>query len=200
MIHRRQAHAEARQGPEIVEREARDALVNGEHQEVIRILVDGYGLDIYRSCLVLVRDAALAEDVQQEVFLDAYEALLQFDLEKRFLPWLRTIAIHRCLDELKVKRRRERRIVASDPLPDTTDLQRSSEEVLTYTWLAHALVECVDRLPQDMHDAVMLHFFEGMSYVDMAGVLKEPDTTLQARVKRCLIILRRCMHLRGIDV
>src|ERR1700754_687196 len=52
----------------------------------------------HRAAYLIVRDAAAAEDIAQEAFLAALNALGRFDRLRPFAPWLHRIAVNRAID------------------------------------------------------------------------------------------------------
>jgi RNA polymerase sigma-70 factor, ECF subfamily len=197
--HRKDANKSAPHESDI-ERAAHHALAHGDRNEVVGILYRGYGTRILRSCHAVVRDDALAEDVYQNVWIDVLEDLPKFDITATFLPWLHSIARHRALDELKMKGRRERRVMCTDPLPEKASPQRSSEDMVTQAWLTSEVEECLEDLPEELHQAVILRAFEGMSYPEMVALIGGTPAMLEARVRRGFILVRKCLNDRGIDL
>jgi len=52
----------------------------------------------YRAAYLVVHDAAAAEDIAQDAFLAAVDALDRFDRRRPFAPWLHRIVVNRALD------------------------------------------------------------------------------------------------------
>jgi RNA polymerase sigma factor (sigma-70 family) len=100
------------------EREARDALARGDPEGALASLMRAYGSPIYRFCRQLVADPDLAQDVHQTTFVQAFEGLAGFGGRGSFRAWLYGIARHRCLDALKIARRREKRFTLAAELPE----------------------------------------------------------------------------------
>ncbi|MCL6446471.1 MAG: RNA polymerase sigma factor, partial [Alicyclobacillus sp.] len=65
---------------------------------------------VYRVCLKMTEDRAAAEDVAQEVFLKAYDALPEFRQDASFSTWLYQITVHKCLDWRRAQTRSRQRI------------------------------------------------------------------------------------------
>ena len=80
-----------------------------------------YYLRLWRFCLKRLQDEHEAEDVAQEAFVRAWQALPGFAGERRFYPWLSVIAAHLCSN---VVRKRNR----SDPVPTLPDRNLASSE------------------------------------------------------------------------
>ena len=71
----------------------------------------------YRAALVVVGDAAAAEDIAQESFLAAVRALDRFDRRRPFGPWLHRIVVNRSIDWARARTLRRELDVDSAPEP-----------------------------------------------------------------------------------
>ena len=175
------------------EAEALAATAQRDWRRALTVLMEAYGNDLYRHCRQVVGDDALAEDVHQIVFVQAYRDLPRFHGRSSLRTWLYGIARHRCLDALKMSRRRRRRFLAQRELPDVIDPAAGADAGVRAAELERALME----LPPKVRIAVLLRYQDGLSYEEMAEVCGERAPTLQARVARALPRLRLCLEPRG---
>src|SRR6478752_8424084 len=87
-----------------------------EERRLVREAQDGSGTAMaqlyslhwrgaYRAAYLVVHDAAAAEDIAQDAFLAAVDALDRFDRRRPFGPWLHRIVVNRALDLLRAERR-----------------------------------------------------------------------------------------------
>ncbi len=182
------------------ERAALAALESNDREETLAILMRAYGVQVYRFCRQMLRDACLAEDALQNTFLAAYRDFARFEHRSSFKTWLYGIAAHRCQDLLKKRRRAEARFVAMDPLPEPSRGTATNEERVAAQEAERALETCLERLAPQARLAVLLRYREGLSYPEMAGVCQAQPATLQARVARALPALRRCVEGLGVSL
>ena len=180
------------------ERSVLAALDRGDPEEALAVLMRAYGTSLYRFCRELVADPDLVDDVHQMTFVQAYEGLPRFARRSSIRTWLFSIARHRCLDALKMDRRRRRRFGRIEEVPDQPGPGKSSEERLADRSLAAALEVCLRKLAPRIREAVLLRFQQGLSYADIERLTGERATTLQARVARALPVLRRCLEEQGV--
>jgi RNA polymerase sigma-70 factor (ECF subfamily) len=160
-------------------------------------LVDGHQDRLYSIALRLLGNPSDAEEVAQDAFVRAYRALESYESQRirtlELRPWLATIVVN-----LARNRFRRRRLVAipidpSDPaspdpattdprdIPHDTTLRRESERL----W-ATLLAE----LPLRYRVPVVLRHVDGLSYDEIADVLRRPPGTIKAQVHRGLAQLR----------
>jgi RNA polymerase sigma-70 factor (ECF subfamily) len=134
--------------------------------------------------LRILRDTGDAEDVVQEVFLQAWRQADRFD-PARGTPeaWLCTIARTRALDRLR--RRASRREDPSESAPPLASLPRNVE--------ALAVREALRELSQDQRRALELAYFEGLTQTEIAARLGEPLGTIKTRIRTAMIRLRESL-------
>jgi RNA polymerase sigma factor (sigma-70 family) len=154
-----------------------------------------HGTAVYRYCREALHDAALAEDVQQQVFIQAFRDLQHFHRRSSVRTWLFAIARHRVLDAVKA-RRRARSHVDDEDAASVPDLRPSPGESIDDARLHQALIACLHKLQPHVIAAVLLRYQQGFKFEDMADVCREKAGTLQAQVSRALPQLRRCIEHR----
>lgn len=179
------------------EGEILSALERGDHTAALRLLMQEYGAAIHRYCRQLVDDADLADEAHQMTFVQAFEGLGRFARRSSLRTWLFGIAHHRCLDLLKIHRRRQKRFPLMDELPERPAPVETSEDHLAARSRIGALGECLRQLAPHIRAAVLLRFQQGLTYEEMSRLEGERPATLQARVVRALPVLRRCLERKG---
>lgn len=174
------------------------ALERGDRRTALALLMRAHSRAILRYCHRILRSRALADDVHQCVFIEAFEDLGSFARRSTFRSWLHSIAYHRCLDAMKSRRRWSVRFLLSDDPIDDIDPDPSTEDRLAARLMSEAIEQCLGELPPLVRTAVLLRYEEGLTYEEMSRICKERPTTLQARVSRALPLLRRALEAKGI--
>lgn len=175
----------------------RDALERNDHQGALDLLVRTYGTTVRRYCSRITRDPALADDLCQTVFMQAYEGLGRLTKKTSIRSWLFSIAHHRCLDAAKVNRRFQRRFELAGEMPDGASRADSADELMVQQSFIEALRTCRDELPEAERSAVLLRYVEGLTYSEMSRISKEPIATLRERVARGVMRLAKLLTEKG---
>lgn len=175
--------------------ELADAFARCDYRQLITLLMERYGDDVHRFVCELVRDDVLADDVHQQIFIDAYRDLPRFAGRSSIKTWLFGIAWHRCLDALKIRRRLLARFT-SEPAVEQSDATPTPGERIDDARLCATLVRCLDEVSPETRTAILLRYHEDFTFEDMAAVCDEKAGTLQARVARALPALRACIESR----
>jgi RNA polymerase sigma-70 factor (ECF subfamily) len=151
----------------------------------------------------MVRDPVLAEDVMQQVFLEAHRDFHRFRGLSSRRTWLFGIATHRCLDALKSRRAAQARIEPIEGRDERLDLPepeapgRGPFEQLGHAQLLAALDGCLTSLSDDVRATVLMRFHTDMTYEEMEPYLDASADALQMRVSRAMPVLRRCLETKG---
>jgi RNA polymerase sigma factor (sigma-70 family) len=175
-----------------------EALSRGDRKTALTLLMGLYGTSIYNYCRHMLGNDADADDVQQTTFAQAYSDFGHYRRQSSLRNWLQSIARHRCLDFLKMKRRENRHVEHPETAPDVESNEASAEDQLHIGSIGKHLARCLDGLDEEVRDAILLRFMEHMSYEEMARVTGKRAATLQMRVARAMTGLRKCLEASGV--
>ena len=172
-------------------------VARSETRDALRCLMARHGAAVYRYCREALHDAALADDVHQQVFIEAFRDLPRFAGRSTVRTWLFGIARHRVLDAVK-QRRRAQTHLDDTQTADPPDPAPSPEQWLDDARLHDALRAAVAELDERIRSTLLLRYQQGLSFEEMAQTTGENPGTLQARVARALRRLReRIEHSMG---
>jgi RNA polymerase sigma-70 factor (ECF subfamily) len=165
------------------ERRILAALRQGRRQAYETVIDAHYG-SVYRFLLFLTGEGHLAEDLTQEVFASAWEALDRFRGRASMKTWLHRIAYNAFVD---AQRRRTRDVALvqglsdsrPDPAGDPVDELVAAEQV-------SQMVLALSRLESDDRAVLALRYVEALSYREMAQVLGRPNGTLRWLTSRAV--------------
>ena len=156
----------------------------------------------YRSPLVnflnrMVRDPATAEDLAQEVFLRVYRARKQYTPSAKFTTWLFRIATNLALNSVRDNRHQRLGISLDAPADgeDSRPVELKAREMrIDERMVERDRVERIRRavwsLPEKQRAAVVLHKYEEMDYMEIAGILECSEGALKSMLFRAYETLR----------
>lgn len=149
-------------------------------------------------CIRIVKDPVLAEDVMQQVFLQALRDVGRFEGKSSLRTWLFAVAGHRCLDAIRSRRRADLRIVQDDrKLDDLEGPAHEPHKRIARVQLLEALDSCMSVLSEEVRATVLLRFHAELTFEQMAAHLGASAEALQMRVARAMPVLRRCLEGKG---
>jgi RNA polymerase sigma-70 factor (ECF subfamily) len=158
---------------------------------------------IFRLAFHLVRSGAEAEDVTQETFVRAYQAIHRFDGRSEPFTWLYRIAVNLSLNTLRARKASRDSTPSDDPriealLHETRPSQGRDPATATQDkQLAMALVEGIDALSDTLRTTLILVCIDGLAHEDASKVLGCPEGTVAWRVHEARRKLREYLAERG---
>lgn len=164
-------------------------ILNGD-REAYSALVDRYKGPVFDLAYRMTGTYHEAEDLAQEAFVKAYETLKGFRKEKRLFPWIYTIALNLIRNHLK-KRLREMPVTASDPYLEAAEEKTHDPEHDTIIRQEiEMLSRCMQTLPPDLREAVILRCYQDLSFEEVSEILGISLGATKMRVYRGLERLR----------
>jgi RNA polymerase sigma-70 factor (ECF subfamily) len=166
-------------------------------------LVRRYQRRIFRLAFHLVRSGAEAEDVTQETFVRAYQAIDRFDGRSEPFTWLYRIAVNLSLNALRA--RKPTRDISSNDDPRLEALLtetrpshgRDPAAASADRQMAQALIEGIDKLSDTLRTTLILVCVDGLGHDEASKVLGCPEGTVAWRVHEARRKLREYLAARG---
>jgi RNA polymerase sigma-70 factor (ECF subfamily) len=171
--------------------------------EAFRPLVLAHQRMAFSISLRMLGSRADAEDVVQQAFLDAFNALGRFRGEDRahaFSTWLVRIVVNRSKDVLKSKRRKTEGALEAEDVATSAALfahqPSSPDETTTRDERRRQLEAALLAVPPKYREVLILKDIEELSYEEIRRVLRLPITTLKIRVVRARAMMREALGER----
>lgn len=157
----------------------------------IRSIIARYGAAIVRVAASYEADAALREDMVQEIFLAIHRALPTLEHPDRLVPFVFRIAHNRCVTHVA------RQVARRRPLPDDPDEDdaASPEATLLAQERTQRLLAAIRRLPLPYRQ-VMTLVLEDVGHAEIADALGLTRTNVAVRVNRAKAQLRELLDDR----
>ena len=170
-------------------------------KEAFGVLVRRYERELFGYLRRYLGDSTLAEDVFQNTFLQVYVKSGQYEPGRPVRPWLYTIATNQAIDALRRNSRHQ-----------AVSLDQYREE--SYEGEVHSLLETlegrgpgpldlaqgqerrerirasVDRLPDFLRQVLILAYYQGLKYRDIADIVGIPVGTVKSRLHAALVKLQ----------
>jgi RNA polymerase sigma-70 factor (ECF subfamily) len=147
----------------------------------------------YNLARLLMRNASDAEDLVQEAYLRALRGFEGFR-GTAARPWLLKIVRNTCYTWMRDNRSRldvaefdERVHVVPGSTPETQSLGRER---------AQAVKSCIEQLPLDFREGIILREMEQLSYEQIAEITGVPPGTVMSRLSRARARLSKCLKVR----
>lgn len=155
-------------------------------------LVERYQRELFHFLVRFLGDRAAAEDVFQETFLQVHQSAEQFDPQRRFRPWLFTIAANKARDLMRSQARRPTNPLQASISPGDDesgqfiDLMESTaqlpSEPMEQEELQRMVQGTVMNMPDHLREILLLSYFHQFPYKQISDILNIPLGTVKSRL------------------
>lgn len=157
------------------------------------LLVRRHSEELFQFLTRFIGNAASAEDIVQETFLQVHLSAAQFDRQRRFKPWLFTIAANKARDLLRGRSRRpevplDAFVGSADEeagqrfLDFLADESTAPEAGLVEDERRELVEQIIERMPEHLREVLVLGYYHRFPYKDMADILGIPLGTVKSRL------------------
>jgi RNA polymerase sigma-70 factor (ECF subfamily) len=162
-----------------------------------RALYDRYGNLVYSAALRVVRDAQIAEDMVQEIFLRIWRKPESYVAQRgRFVTWLTSVTRNRAVDEVRSRGRRFRHETAS-PEEQERELPASEQDDPALTAelsdQRRLIIAALTQIPAEQREIIELAYFGGLTQQEIAERLSQPLGTVKTRIRLGMQKLRAAL-------
>lgn len=148
--------------------------------------MEQWEVPLLRTCYLLVKDVALAEDAVQDTFVKAWQAHDHFRGEGSEKSWLMRIAVNTCRDLRRGKwfRHVDRQVRMGD-LPEPAE---------TFQWEDDTVTRAILALPDGLRQVVTLRYYQGFTVQEAADILKLSRRTVHYRLEKAERLLKESLE------
>lgn len=144
---------------------------------------------VFALCLRMSSDAALAEELTQEVFVRAWRKLGTFRGDSAFSSWLYPMSVNVALSERRSRRRRDARVVATEDPAQLEKAPRAPRPEAGFD-----LEKALATLPPGARAVFVLHDVEGRTHEEIGDLLGVAPGTSKAQLHRARRLLREVLE------
>ena len=168
------------------------ALVRSGNSGAFDIIVDRYQARLLGFCRQMIGSTEDAEDVLQEVFVNAYKAMIADNREINLRPWLYRIARNRSLNHLRKPKADAQESMDMVPMVEagsTAEKVHNREEF-------RQLLNDVTKLPESQRAALLLREIDALSYEEIAEAMDATVPSVKSLLVRARISLAEASQAR----
>lgn len=148
--------------------------------------MEQWEVPLLRTCYLLVKDVALAEDAVQDTFVKAWQAHDPFRGEGSEKSWLMRIAVNTCRDLRRGKWfRHVDRQVRMEDLPEPAE---------PFQWKDDTVTRAILALPDGLRQVVTLRYCQGFTAQEVAEILKLSRRTVHYRLEKAERLLKESLE------
>ena len=172
--------------------------VKAGDQSAFEYLVQKYRRPMLSFMYRMARNAAVAEDLAQEVFLRVYRSRETYEPSAKFSTWLYRIATNLAVNHARDTRHERPEVQVSLDEPDEEsgatlelpDRALNAEQQIVRRERLRAIRKKIEALPEQQRLAVIMHKYQQMDYKQIADVLKKSESATKSLLFRAYETLR----------
>ena len=147
-----------------------------------QVLFETYRQNVYAAAFSVCKNAADAEDILQETFLQYHQTNKQFESEQHIRAWLLRVALNRAKDVYRQKKRRRE-----------TALEDYMETLTFPSPESGALFSAVMALPEHYRSVIHLFYYEDYTVDEIAKLLRLTQSNVKVRLSRARKLLKESL-------
>lgn len=151
-------------------------------EQEVNNAIEQYSDMVLRLCMVHLKNSADAEDIFQTVFLKYAMHPKQFASGEHEKAWLIRVTVNACKDLMKSFFRSR-----------TISLEEVKDYAPAATQEQYNVMEAVWALPKQYRDVIYLHFYEGYTAPEIAGILKRNPNTVYTHLNKGKQLLKEAL-------
>ncbi len=152
------------------------------------LLVLKYQSRLTSTAFKYVKDLQIAEDIVQESLIKSFKSINLFREDSSFYTWIYRITVNTSKNYLISKKRKDELLQTDISKDGTFEIEAfhkdTPEEILNASELQDTIMKSLDSLGEETKTALTLREFEGLSYEQIAEVVKCPVGTVRSRIFR----------------
>lgn len=168
-------------------------------KSAISSLIDRHSRRVRDYIRMMVKDGDIAEDIFQETFIKAVKVIDEgrYADNGKFLSWILRIAHNQVIDYFRAQKQ-NRQVNESNAgynvLGTLRFAERTIEDQMVSEQIEQDIRQLVEMLPDEQREVVMLRYFSGLSFKEIAEQTNVSINTALGRMRYALINLRKMIH------
>ena len=161
------------------------------NEQAFKALYELFKGKVFNTTLSYLQDASEAEETTQDVFVEVWKSASKFEGKSSVSTWIYRIAVNKCLDRLRYKKRKKRFAFLQSLFNDETgELLYDSPHfdhpgiLLENKETAAILFQAIDELPEQQKTAYILSYIEDIPQKEVAEIMKNTPKAIEALNRR----------------
>lgn len=166
-------------------------------EQMYRELVIRYQHRVFSVSMKFANNYSDAEDIAQEVFLQAYKSLATFQFGSNFSTWLYRITVNKSIDWKRKNKNLQKTGELTEQMTQKDVIDSFLEDLVLQKEQEEWFKSIITRLPEVYQSVITLYYFENLSYQDIANKLNIAKKTVESRLYRGKQMLKEISMKEG---
>ena len=171
-----------------------------ENEQAFKDFITQHQQRVYNTALNLLQNAEDAEEITQDVFIEAWNKAHTFKGEAQVSTWLYRITVNKSIDHLRSKKRKKRFAFVQSLFGQENELVHDPPEFnhpgvrFENKEKAAILFKAIRQLPENQQAAFTLHKLEGLSYQEVSEVMNMSLSSIESLMHRAKANLKKSLE------
>lgn len=170
-----------------------------DNEQAFREFINQHQQRVYNTALNTLQNEQDAEEITQDVFIEAFNKAHTFKGEAQVSTWLYRITLNKCIDHIRSKKRKKRFAFltqlfhdSGEPVSDAGDFVHPGVVAENKEKAAY-LYKAIDQLPENQKIAFLLSETEGLSYAEISEITGSSVSSVESLLFRARKNLRKIL-------
>lgn len=173
--------------------------LQSQDNKAFQELVQTYQQQVYNTCLGMIQSEEEAEDLAQEVFIEAFRSIANFRADAQLGTWLYRISVNKSLELIRKKKRKKRWAFFQAERGEVVETEATSRFAhpgieLENKERAQILFWAIDRLSEKQRTAFTLNKVDGLSYQEVAKIMEMSLASVEGLIFRARKSLQKLLY------
>jgi len=169
------------------------AVIREKDKELYGEIIRRYQVKLSHYLRKFIKNSDELEDVLQEVFIKAYRNLYDFDVGKRFSPWVYRIAHNEALNS--IKKYRKESVSLDDQELEVIDESMDIDNQVDHALNKERIERALAKMKLKYREPLILYFFEQKTYEEIGDILRLPRNTVGSLISRGKKLLKEYLEI-----
>jgi len=177
--------------------------------DAFREIIGKYKKVVFNHARSFLRNTQEAEDACQEIFISIYNNIRKFRGDSKFSTWVYRITVNTCKNKLKQLKRQRARIAEEAYEQGDEELDRritnirekeekEPDNIFAGENVKDIVLKRVSELTEEQRDVITLRDIDGLTYEEIAGVMKLSVSAVKSKIFRARENLREKLEKDGV--
>jgi len=162
-----------------------------------RLLVERYQPVVFRTCMGFLHDKDDADDLSQDIFIQAWQALPTFKGKSAFSTWIYRIAVNAALNKVRktsgnyLLQRLDRILGTGKQELPCISVDENPEDLIIRDEHRQWVQKALGSLPENQRTAIVLSKYDDLSQKEIAEIMHTTEGAVEALIQRAKANLRK---------
>ncbi|MGL1884926.1 MAG: RNA polymerase sigma factor [Reichenbachiella sp.] len=174
-------------------------LFGSDSKQAFDALFKAYSSMVFNVCLNFLQNTEDAEEIAQDVFIDAFKNISKFNQHSSLKTWIYRIAVNKSMEKIRYRNRKKRFGI----FLSISDANHTESLICNHPAIEEEKVELasllqvqIEKLADKQREAFIMHHVEGLSYQEISEIMKTSLSSVESLIFRAKRKLKKMLEIK----